>query len=155
VLLERGGFLGFGEEWLPVPFGAFQVAGEDLRLSRAEEELRRMPKLSREELPTQVSVEHLQQLYAEYNVTPYWERAGQTAEPSSARTAATVATVQEIDSQQGTLTLQTASGSTVDLQVSKELLSTLQEGDQVHVTIRQTPAGQQPHKRRSSPEQQR
>jgi hypothetical protein len=50
---------------------------------------------------------------------------------------ATAATGQDIDAQRGTLALQTSSGKTIDLQVSQELLSTLQEGDRVEVTMRE------------------
>ncbi|MGE3539654.1 MAG: PRC-barrel domain-containing protein [Candidatus Tectimicrobiota bacterium] len=138
VLIEHGGFLGFGAEWSPVPFTALQVAGEDFRLPVAESLLRRMPKLPREDLPAQVSAAHLRQLYAEYDVTPYWAGAGHRAGQPEARRIAMAATVQEIDAQRRTLTLHTSSGTTIDLHVSPGLLATLQEGDRVEVTVRQT-----------------
>jgi sporulation protein YlmC with PRC-barrel domain len=151
VLLERGGFLGFGEEWIPVPFEALQMSGDNFMLTRTEAQLRRMPQLPREDFPTQVSAEHLRQLYAEYNVTPYWERAWQTAGQAGQQGVSIAATVQDKDPQQGTLTLQTTTGSTVDLQVSPQLLSTLQTGDRVEVTIRQSPKGQQSGMQRTTP----
>jgi hypothetical protein len=56
--------------------------------------------------------------------------------------AAMTATVLNMNQQQRSLTLATSGGSTIELQVSPELLGTLVEGDRVEVTIRQTPASQ-------------
>lgn len=76
VLLSRGGFLGFGEEWIPVPLGALQwsVEEENLLLNVAEEQLQKIEALPKEDLPTRVRVDHLQTLYENYGIEPYWQR---------------------------------------------------------------------------------
>lgn len=147
VLLAQAQFLGMGGQWLPVPFEALEwsMSNQNYLLTVSVDKLRRMPLLPRQTLPTRVPTANLQQLYAHYNVTPYWERSAQAAErPGQRRQRASItATVQELDKQQGIVTLQTASGKTVDLQVSQELLGSLQAGDRVEVTIRQSPESQQ------------
>lgn len=79
VLLARGGFLGFGEEWLPVPFGALSWSqdGKNFTLNVAEPELQKMESLPKENLPTQVKVNDLKTLYERFQVTPYWQEMGQ------------------------------------------------------------------------------
>lgn len=76
VLLTQGGFLGFGEEWIPVPLGALQwsVEEENLVLNVAEEQLQKLEGLPKEDLPSQVRVDHLQTLYENYGIEPYWQR---------------------------------------------------------------------------------
>jgi sporulation protein YlmC with PRC-barrel domain len=153
VLLEKERFPGMGSQWLPVPFKALRwsMSDQTYALNISADQLQRLPSLPHQNLPAQVSASQLQQLYADYGVTPYWERMAQTAEQPQARQAAIMATVQDINEQQGTVTLQTARGKTMDLQVSDELLNTLQEGDRVEVTIRETPQGQQSKMRRTAP----
>jgi sporulation protein YlmC with PRC-barrel domain/cold shock CspA family protein len=158
VLLEKEQFLGMRGAWLPVPFEALRwsMRDQDYIVNASADVLQHAPALPHQALPTQVPAAQLQQLYADYGVTPYWERMAQAAEQPQARLASLAATVQDVNPQQGTVTLQTASGKTIDLQVSEELLHTLQEGDRVEVTIRQAPQGQQaemPHTAPSAAEQ--
>jgi Cu/Ag efflux protein CusF len=54
------------------------------------------------------------------------------------------ATVAEVDPQDKRLSLRLEDGDTVELQVSETLLSTLQEGDSVEVSIRKAYTAQQP-----------
>lgn len=53
------------------------------------------------------------------------------------------ATVQHIDEQHGTVTLRTSRGALIDLQVSEKLLSAMDEGEQIQVTLRRPPQRQQ------------
>lgn len=46
------------------------------------------------------------------------------------------ATVDEVDQQEGMITLRTSNGKTVELQVPDAMLSDLQSGDRVEVSIR-------------------
>lgn len=80
VLLARGGFLGFGEEWLPVPFGALSWSQDEknFTLNVAEPELQKMETLPKEDLPTQVRVDHLANLYERFQVTPYWQEMAES-----------------------------------------------------------------------------
>jgi sporulation protein YlmC with PRC-barrel domain len=157
VLLEKARFLGMEGQWLPVPFKALRwsMSDQTYALNTSAEQLQRIPSLPHQDLPTQVSASQLQQLYADYGVTPYWERMARTAEQPQAspqaRRAAIAATVQDINAQHGTVTLQTANGKTMDLQVSDELLNTLQAGDRVEVTIREAPQRQQSKMRHAAP----
>jgi sporulation protein YlmC with PRC-barrel domain len=75
VLLAKGGFLGFGEEWLPVPFGALNWSQDEknFTLNLAEPELQKMESLPKEDLPARVRVDHLKNLYERFQITPYWE----------------------------------------------------------------------------------
>jgi sporulation protein YlmC with PRC-barrel domain len=79
VLLARGGFLGIGEEWLPVPFGALNWSQDEknFTLEVAEPELQKMESIPKEDLPTQVRVDHLKTLYERFQVTPYWQQMAQ------------------------------------------------------------------------------
>jgi hypothetical protein len=64
------------------------------------------------------------------------------------------ATVSEVDQQDKRLSLRLEDGETVDLQVSDTLLSTLQEGDSVEVSIRKSYTAQQPGMGDTQPSQQ-
>jgi hypothetical protein len=52
------------------------------------------------------------------------------------------ATVAEVDKQQGMITLRSSDGNMVELQVPEAMLSDLQSGDRVEVSIRKTDAQQ-------------
>jgi Cu/Ag efflux protein CusF len=53
------------------------------------------------------------------------------------------ATVQDVDRQAGTVTLQSTDGKSVELQVPQSMLSDLQAGDSVRVSIQKSESGQQ------------
>jgi sporulation protein YlmC with PRC-barrel domain len=80
VLLAKGGFLGFGEEWLPVPFGALTWSQDktNFTLNVPESELQKMQFLPKENLPTQVKVSDLKTLYERFQITPYWQEMAQS-----------------------------------------------------------------------------
>ncbi|HJS86692.1 MAG TPA: PRC-barrel domain-containing protein [Acetobacteraceae bacterium] len=75
LLLSRGGFLGIGEEWVPVPAQAVawssQADAFTLKSGAAQPE--RITQLQHDEVPTQVQRDQLQALYERYGVTPYWQ----------------------------------------------------------------------------------
>jgi hypothetical protein len=64
------------------------------------------------------------------------------------------ATVAEVDQQDKRLSLRLEDGETVELQVSETLLSSLQEGDSVEVSIRKSYTAQQPGMGDTQPSQQ-
>ncbi|NYZ11438.1 PRC-barrel domain-containing protein [Azospirillum sp. RWY-5-1] len=76
VLVGRGGFLGMGEEWIPVPFQAlsWSAGDEGFVLNANEEQLKRMQSLPKQDLPAQVRTSDLKKLYDNFGVTPYWQR---------------------------------------------------------------------------------
>lgn len=150
-------------QWMPVPFKALEwsMQNQNYTLQASTEQLQSMPRLPKQNLPAQVSAAHVRQLYTQFNLKPYWERPEQAAEGpgqwqgqrssqrqgrhSGARRGASItATVQEIDPRDGTVMLQTQNGKTIDLQVSQDLLSTLQEGDRIEVTLRHLSQGSRP-----------
>ncbi|MGR0187760.1 PRC-barrel domain-containing protein [Azospirillum aestuarii] len=76
VLVGRGGFLGVGEEWLPVPFQAlsWSATNEGFVLNADEQQLRQMQGLRKEDLPARVRTSDLQKLYDRFGVQPYWTK---------------------------------------------------------------------------------
>ncbi len=74
VLIGHGGFLGIGEEWLPVPFQAlsWSPANEGFLLNANEQQIQQMLKLHKEDLPAQVRISDLKKLYDQFGVQPYW-----------------------------------------------------------------------------------
>ena len=75
VLVGRGGFLGMGEEWVPVPFQAlsWSAGNEGFVLNANEDQLKRMQSLPKQDLPAQVRTSDLKRLYDSFGVTPYWQ----------------------------------------------------------------------------------
>jgi len=75
LLLSRGGFLGIGEEWVPIPPQAIAWSSQDgaftLKSGAAQPE--RIAGLQHDDVPTQVQRTQLQALYERYGVTPYWQ----------------------------------------------------------------------------------
>ncbi|WP_207460002.1 PRC-barrel domain-containing protein [Azospirillum sp. SYSU D00513] len=79
VLVGRGGFLGVGEEWIPVPFRAltWSATQAGFVLNADREKLGKMPALAKGDLPDRVKGSDLKTLYDRFGVTPYWqERQG-------------------------------------------------------------------------------
>lgn len=78
VLVGRGGFLGFGEDWLPVPLQAltWSPSDEGYILNADQSKLQQMPTLRKEALPAQIRTTDLQKLYDRFGVRPYWTRQG-------------------------------------------------------------------------------
>jgi hypothetical protein len=72
---SRGGFLGIGEEWVPIPPQAIAWSSQDgaftLKSGAAQPE--RIAGLQHDDVPTQVQRTQLQALYERYGVTPYWQ----------------------------------------------------------------------------------
>ena len=75
LLLSSGGFLGIGNDWLPVPpqavswspdKDAFVLKDKDLKPAAVQA-------LHRTNLPAHVQRAQLQTLYERFNLTPYWE----------------------------------------------------------------------------------
>jgi sporulation protein YlmC with PRC-barrel domain len=74
VLLARGGFLGLGEDWTPVPMQAlaWNAPSESFRLEVDEAKLRERESFKKSQLPSAVRLDELKQLYDRYGVQPYW-----------------------------------------------------------------------------------
>ncbi|MCK6546363.1 PRC-barrel domain-containing protein [Myxococcota bacterium] len=74
VLLSRGGFLGLGEDILPVPFEALEFRGADqpLRLSVDSARVRKMEAFKGADMPRRVREADLARLYERFGVKPYW-----------------------------------------------------------------------------------
>lgn len=77
LLLSRGGFLGIGEEWVPVPAQALSWSDRDgaYVMKAGADKLRQRGALQKGDVPTQVRREQLQSLYEAFGVTPYWQDA--------------------------------------------------------------------------------
>lgn len=81
VLLERGGFLGMGGDWTPVPLAALQwTPGQDAGfvLNADPSALKEGDAFGKDDLPSRVNRRDLQQLHQRFGVTPYWQES-QTA----------------------------------------------------------------------------
>ncbi|MBF0375018.1 MAG: PRC-barrel domain-containing protein [Alphaproteobacteria bacterium] len=85
VLLARGGFLGMGEEWVPIPLAAMKwnLDQDTYRVTASAEAIEAAPALNRDDLPHSVRATQLSSLYQRYGLTPYW-RAGGEAMPEQA-----------------------------------------------------------------------
>jgi sporulation protein YlmC with PRC-barrel domain len=74
ALVASGGFLGIGDEWRPVPLQALDWRkGEEYELDVAKDKISKMQALSTESVPTRVRRTDVEQLYSQYQLTPYWQ----------------------------------------------------------------------------------
>ncbi|RZA30530.1 MAG: PRC-barrel domain containing protein [Proteobacteria bacterium] len=75
LLLSQGGFLGMGENWVPVPAQALSWDGNanvfTLKAERAN--ATQQAPLAKGDVPVQVRRTQLQSLYERFGVTPYWQ----------------------------------------------------------------------------------
>lgn len=78
VLLARGGFLGVGEEWVPVPMAALQWSGDNYRLAGVSPD--KLQPLKRDQLPHKVSVAQLDQLNQRFGITAYTQQVAEMRE---------------------------------------------------------------------------
>lgn len=76
VLISRGGFLGVGGEWVPVPFELLSQSpsSEALTLKVKASELQKIKALPKTEQPRSVRQSDLAKLYQQYNVEPFWSK---------------------------------------------------------------------------------
>jgi sporulation protein YlmC with PRC-barrel domain len=76
VLISRGGFLGAGGEWVPVPFELLSQspASETLSLKVNASELQKIKALPKTEQPRSVRRSDLAKLYQQYKVEPFWSK---------------------------------------------------------------------------------
>lgn len=73
VLIGRGGFLGMGEELLPVPFELIELTGEGpMKLGISADRLQKMPAFASSSFPRSVRQSDLKRVYDQYGITPYW-----------------------------------------------------------------------------------
>jgi hypothetical protein len=76
VTIAQGGFLGLGETLKPVPLQALDwQAPETLRLRVPKSELDKMPKLTGDDVPNMVRRSHLEELYQQFGLRPYWQQS--------------------------------------------------------------------------------
>lgn len=76
ALVARGGFLGMGQEWVPVPFAplAWNPSRQAYVLDTGGKKLTELPGFPRQQdLPVTVSREELAELYQRYGAAPYWQ----------------------------------------------------------------------------------
>ena len=77
VLVAHGGFLGIGEEWMPVPPQALawsEADGAYVMRSTAALPRHAAQDLRTGDVPAEVRRDQLQALYQGYGVTPYWQQ---------------------------------------------------------------------------------
>ena len=76
VLISRGGFLGVGGEWVPVPFELLSQSpsSETLSLKVNASELQKIKALPKTEQPRSVRRSDLAKLYQQYKVEPFWSK---------------------------------------------------------------------------------
>ena len=79
VLISRGGFLGAGGEWVPVPFELLSQSpsSETLSLKVNVSELQKIKALPKTEQPRSVRRSDLAKLYQQYKVEPFWSKSEQ------------------------------------------------------------------------------
>ena len=78
LLLSHGGFLGLGEEWVPVPVQALAWSDSQggYTLKGGLQEAKQREALQKGNVPAQVRRAQLEALYRSYGVTPYWQQQG-------------------------------------------------------------------------------
>jgi sporulation protein YlmC with PRC-barrel domain len=82
LLIEDGGFLGIGDERLPVPMASLDWSpGDDAGfvVDASGAELKKMTSLTGYDEPAKVKGAQLAQLYQRFDVQPYWADSSQTA----------------------------------------------------------------------------
>jgi sporulation protein YlmC with PRC-barrel domain len=79
ALISRGGFLGIGGEWVPVPFEilSWSPASETLSLKAKASELQKIKAFPKTEQPRSVRRSDLAKLYEQYKVEPFWSKSEQ------------------------------------------------------------------------------
>ena len=81
ALVAKGGFLGIGEEWRPVPLTALNwQSGGVYTLDQGQGQLEKMPKLTSDTLPSRIRQGDLKKLYQAYGADPYWTQAKGSSE---------------------------------------------------------------------------
>ncbi|MBC7905773.1 MAG: PRC-barrel domain-containing protein [Rhodospirillaceae bacterium] len=85
ALLARGGFLGIGEDWVPVPLEALSWTPEQQTLTIAanEKQVNQIPVLKRSNLPQSVNAAQVRSLYQRFGLTPYWQQMASSEPPSA------------------------------------------------------------------------
>jgi sporulation protein YlmC with PRC-barrel domain len=79
VLVSRDGFLGYGGEWVPVPFEVLSWSPkmETVNLNVKAGDLKKMKFLPKTERPRSVRRSDLAKLYEQYNIKPFWTKVDQ------------------------------------------------------------------------------
>ena len=75
LLLSKGGFLGMGENWVPVPAQAlsWDAKANVFTLKAERADASQQAPLAKGEVPVQVRRTQLQSLYERFGLTPYWQ----------------------------------------------------------------------------------
>ena len=75
LLLSKGGFLGMGENWVPVPAQAlsWDAKADAFTLKAERADASQQAPLARGEVPVQVRRAQLQSLHERFGLTPYWQ----------------------------------------------------------------------------------
>ena len=76
ALIARGGFLGIGQQWVPVPFESLRWSSERqaFTIDASEAKLREMVNVTRTDEFIRVPTRDLISLYERFDLRPYWER---------------------------------------------------------------------------------
>jgi sporulation protein YlmC with PRC-barrel domain len=73
LLVSRGGFLGLGSSYVPVPFRAIDFTGPDAaKLNVAAREFAQMKAYEGDAVPSFVNAQELAQAFKQFQVAPYW-----------------------------------------------------------------------------------
>jgi sporulation protein YlmC with PRC-barrel domain len=134
AVLAAGGFLGLGEKYFAIPWGAFQpMADSDdkgdvkrLILDADKDRLQNAPGFDKDNWPDMANPEWGQTVHTYYGQQDYWQQrqSRQRAQSSTAMNERSVsATVQQVQ------------GTTVELEVPQDLVQDLQAGDRVEVSV--------------------
>jgi len=150
AVLAFGGFLGMGEKYFAVPWGALKPAAgqkpgdyDHYVLSIDKERLKNAPGFDKSNWPNMADRSWAEQIHTFYGVAPYVEpREAAAPVPSPAtmgmpRAAMVTATVQHVDKTGKLIRMQTANDEVIELQAPPSLMNRLQDGDRVEVVIRQ------------------
>jgi len=75
LLLSQGGFLGMGEDWIPVPPQAvmWNAKDKDFVLKADAADAKAQAPLHKGDVPVQVRRAQLQALYERFGIKPYWQ----------------------------------------------------------------------------------
>jgi sporulation protein YlmC with PRC-barrel domain len=166
VVLSLGGFLGFGEKYVAIPWNALVATTDtegkldDLFLDVDKERLENAPGFDKSNWPNMADPRWGEETHTYYGQQDAWNRRQQLRQqaqthlesspaprmPSGQGDTSLSAVVQAINEDKGLLRLRTAEGDSVELQVPPVLATDLHTGDRVEVSIRKRGGESSPSK---------
>lgn len=145
VVVEAGGFLGLGEKFFAIPWGAFQTLSDDddrgeldrLVLDVDKDRLQNAPGFDKDNWPNMADAQWGATVHSYYDQQDQWARRHTTIQGDnkmSRHDASSSATAQA--GTQISATVQQVRGNTIELQVPESMMQDLQAGDRVEVNIK-------------------